>query len=63
VGADLIDFPSYSTGSTFADPGLHLPVDVPEWVEFKGIWQTIRSVSLGNELIFAAVSQTSSLEF
>jgi hypothetical protein len=63
LGADLINFPSYLAGCTFLDPSLQFPVNVSEWVEFKSIWQTIRMVSQGDKLIFAAVFKMSGPEF
>ncbi len=60
---DLINFLSNVTGSTFTDPSLLFPVDVSEWVEFEAIQETVRMGSQGDELIFAAVSQTSGPEF
>jgi hypothetical protein len=60
---NLINFLSNATGSTFTDPSLLFPVDVSEWVEFEAIWETVHTGSQGNELIFAAVSQTSGPKF
>ena len=61
--ADLVNFLSDPSGSTFTDPSLFLPVDVSEQVKPETIRETICAGSKGNELIGATVSQASSPEF
>jgi hypothetical protein len=61
--ADLVNFLSDPSGSTFTDPSLFLPVDISERVKLKTIRETICTGSEGNELIGATVSQASSPEF
>ena len=54
--ADLVDFRSNPSGSTFTDPSLFLSADALERVKLEAIREAVRAGSEGVELIGATVS-------